>query len=261
MISEHLHPATHSTVQINLADALCCELWVRAIADALKPETRRLDVFFLGGGELICPSALLSLRNALMLVPPVIFMRTYATCSLSPFACVPWLLGDERWIAHGARLWIPKVREEILRGHLGTGADLETKSGVTANRFSQVEQGDQEENEEEDDEDASPIEGRLKSMSRMADCRCSLGGNECGCRRRRIAVELRTLASILNEWFPCWEYAGKGITCEELIELRIVKREWVFGGAGGRRGSVRHVDIEAQTELWPQARVSRLDQD
>ena len=84
-------PARRSanSLHINLSDGPCAELWVRAITKAVQPATESLDVYFLGGRQLIEPAALLSLRNALMLIPESVTLRTIATTSLKSTGSIP----------------------------------------------------------------------------------------------------------------------------------------------------------------------------
>lgn len=242
-------PSKTSTVLINLSDGPACEIWIRKVAEALSPETRILEVLFVSGGQKIEPSALLSLRNALLRIPDTVFVRTVAMSSLSPFACVAWLIGDERWIAADARVWIPQLPEPILRGHPSTGPGETQNPGLTR----LPEPSDSENDANSASEDMQEFEKMLDQLT--GDCgpfsdshRPDLEETDCGCRQCRQATELRTLSSTVNDWFPSWEYAGVGLDVADLVELRVIRSEWVFGGKTARRSAARHVESPAENE-------------
>jgi hypothetical protein len=233
-------PSVRASIQINLSDGPACEIWIKKISEALRPETRVLDVLFLSGGSKIEPSALIALRNALLRIPDAVFVRTVAMSSLSPFACVAWLVGDERWIAADARVWIPQLPEPILRGHPTGAAHNPELTRVPEPT------GDGNEAEESSD-DSDEVERMINHLSGSAtglgeSHRADIEETECGCRRCRQATELRTLSSAVNAWFPSWEYAGVGLDVADLVDLRIISPEWIFGGNTTRRGKARHVD-------------------
>lgn len=228
----------HVSVPINLSDVGYAETWIRAITESVKPGTERLDIFFIGGGSVVEPTALLSLRNTILLAPQLAgqptFIRTFAACSLSPFACIAWLAGDERWMARDASIWIPEIPESLLRG---TPREVSAEEGHS---FVPEDEDSMDSGEDEEDQTLNLTFGPRKSA--YAKCTCKKSPDKCACGRARMANDLSTMAAIVNEWFPAWEYSGRNISCEELIELRVIKPNWTFGGAVNHPGAVHHVD-------------------
>jgi hypothetical protein len=235
--------SAHATLEINLSDGHLCELWVSKIAAVLKPEVMSLDIFFVSGGEKINPAALLSLRNTLMLIPEAVRIRTIATSSLSPFACVAWFLGDERWMARDARLWIPRLPEPLLRGHARTEPPEKRDVLLTHLPASAADEGREGSEWAGDDAVQSLLRRMSSEENSLPDVHAGEGASEtdCGCDRCRLYTELRTLASLTNEWFPCWEYSGTGISAQTLVELRVIRPEWILGGENSRRSKARHI--------------------
>lgn len=238
---------TRAVLPINLGDGAYCEQWIRRLSEIIKPDTTSLDVVFLGGGAKVNPSVILSLRNALLLVPQHIKLRTVASASLSPFFCAVWLLGDERWIARNARIWIPRLPETILRG----GETEDHAAEALQNRVRETDNA--EDGAGGDEGEAEDLDTLLRNMVQP---KRAAGGShqpgllesECGCDRCRIITELRTLATVVNEWLPCWEFSGKAISSEDLVEMRVIRPDWVFGNPSSGRARARHVS-EVEPEV------------
>jgi hypothetical protein len=203
-----------SAVYINLNDIQYTEAWVRNVTESVHPWTELLEVHFVGGGPLVDPSSLLSLHNALTRLPESVVVRTVATCSLSPFACVAWLAGDERWIAQNAKLWIPRVPQHVLRGVQRAPDAYPTPPPPPDWRQQKT---------RETSSEMDPYE-----------CEREFFHEPCSCDRCRIETELCTVSEIVNAWFPSWEYAGRALTCGELLDLGVIRPEWIFGGASSR---------------------------
>jgi hypothetical protein len=239
-------PSSHVAVHINLSDGECSEMWSCMITAAIEPGIKSLDVFFIGGGAAVEPSALISLRNTLLLVPSLaghpVFIRTFATSSLPPFSCIAWLVGDERWIAKDARVWIPDVPEVILRGkqHPSFRANAPEPQAPPA----ASDERDDALTDDADEEHNQPSlnEATIRRKSSQKDCKCHGDPEECACGRTRILNDLRTMADVINEWFPSWEYSGRGISTDELLEMRIIKPDWIFAGSMAQKAAPRHVD-------------------
>lgn len=53
-------------------------------------------------------------------------------------------------------------------------------------------------------------------------------------RRSRLETDLRALADVINEWFPTWEFSGGYLCFSDLLEWKVVKPEWGFGGRSVR---------------------------
>lgn len=231
--------SSHVSVPINLSDVGYAETWIRAITESVKPGTKSLDVFFLGGGSVVEPTALLSLRNTILLAPKLagrpVFIRTFAACSLSPFACIAWLTGDERWMARDASIWIPELPESILRGK-PLPARAQKLLSLNSERTDQTDDSD----EDDGEQTLNLVFGPRKRAT--TKCTCNKNPGKCACGMARMANDLSTMAAIVNEWFPSWEYSGRCISCDELIELRVIKPSWTFGGSISHPGAVRHVD-------------------
>jgi hypothetical protein len=206
----------HAAVYLNLNDAPYSELWIRCITQSVTPQTELLEVHFIGGGPLIDPSSLLSLHNTLTQVPESVRVRTIATCSLSPFSCVAWLAGDERWIARNARVWIPDLDENILRAFQKT-PDEYPEPPAPPDWVSRKK------------EDSEPD---------RHECVRELFHEACSCNRCRLDTELCTVAGIINEWFPCWEFAGRSLSATDLLELGVIRADWIFGGPRHGRKSL-----------------------
>ena len=239
-------PKSRALLPINMADVGCCEQWIRTLSDILEAGPGAIDVVFLGGGAKPHPSVILSLRNALLMVPEHIQIRTVAGSSLSPLFCAVWLLGDERWIAQEARIWIPQLPEAILRGPEAGRDDESPRAKLT--RLSEEEEGDS----GEDGEDLESIlrQAEQKGKSSYEQHRPGVKETECGCGGCRIVTELRSVAAVLNEWFPSWEYSGQGISAQELVELRVIRPGWIYTLPSSGRGRARHVpQMEPRTEL------------
>jgi hypothetical protein len=242
MEKPHPTPPSHASILINLSDGPSSEIWVRKIHETIKPEIHSIDIVFVAGGSKIETSALLSLRNALLRIPDRILVRTIATTCLSPFSCVAWLVGDERWIADDARLWIPQLPEPILRGLRRAPSNPDPDSNSRSDLTRLPEAPESESAEDDADEGLETfLQMATGSAPSFGDShRTESEEQECGCRKCRQALQLRTLASIVNEWFPSWEYAGAGLDANTLIELRVTRPEWVFGAKTSRRGGARH---------------------
>ena len=250
----HQNSPNHASLQINLADSAFCESWIRKLVEAITPETTSLDVFFLGGGNQVNPSVILALRNALLALPDSVTIRTVAMGSMSPFFCAVWLVGDQRWISSDARLWIPKLPEPILRGREARQPLQEIPSPLTRLRPASRDEDHNDDTPDRFPSDSADLEALPKPGTREHACMAdshphAVFEEDCGCRRCRMIAELRSLASVINEWFPCWEFAGRGITPQELVELRVIRPNWIFGGQASKRSAARHIDSTESAEV------------
>jgi hypothetical protein len=187
-------------------------LWFREIAAVIQANPPEIHVQFIGGSSLP-PFEIIALRNALLEIPSHIKLVTTAISALPPFACAAWLVGDERRIARDALVWIPKLPEELLRNGL---------SGSTP-FWNPTESEEDAEGEEESD----PLQPLLFQSS----------PHERPSRRKtspRMEMDLRVLANAINEWFPTWEFNGKYLDFDDLVDWEVVKPEWGFGGKNVR---------------------------
>jgi hypothetical protein len=252
---------SETSVYINLNDTHMCESWIRAVQEAGKSGAKSLEIVFLGGGDKISPSILLSLRNAIERVPDSVFVRTVAMGSLPPFACVAWLSGDERHIARDARVWIDDYPESLLRGILPKSVEPgeEEESG-------EAKWHDGPDSSHEDDSDEEPDMDSLfrKRRNRKRQFNvCDCPEEHCACGRKRFCTDVCSVVRIINEWFPCWEYAGMGIHSSQLVEMRVIREEWIFGERRGRRGRIQHLPAEqpASTHVTERANPREIPQE
>ena len=183
-----------------------------------------------------------------MQIPERIRLVTIATCSLPPLCCAAWLVGDERQIAKDAVVWIPKLPERVLR---------EGQRGALCYASNKMSPDSGEESEESyNSEDA-------------ADCRRPHSSNISASKRSRIDLDLRTLADVLNEWFPTWEFNGSYLDFDDLLAWEVVRPEWGFGGraartrqpqavsSGTRRGGRKSSVMDAQPSAQESSEEAR----
>ena len=222
-------PATHpksnqrvSTRLITVSFADDAAEWLREINESVQANPKEIRVQFIGA-SIAPPFEIIALRNALLQIPKEIHLVTIATCSLPPFGCAAWLVGDERQIARDAVVWIPKLPESLLReGQKGSEGRL-LKEGYPDS---------DEESEDEDNSDEETNEQRRRSMMMSSN------------KKSRVDFDLRALADVLNEWFPSWEFSGSYLDFDDLLAWEVVRPEWGFGGRGTRTR-------QPQTELSP----------
>ncbi len=186
--------------------------WLREINEAVQANPEEIRVQFIGAG-IAPPFEIIALRNALLQIPEGIRLVTIATCSLPPFGCAPWLVGDERQIAKDAVVWIPKLPECVLRG-VQNGADGRSL------KEAEVELDDDADEDEDSDADANIPLPRAAIITSN--------------KKSRVDFDLRTLADVLNEWFPSWEFSGSYLDFNDLLAWGVVRPEWGFGGRGAR---------------------------
>ena len=211
-------PATHPkskprpTRLITVSFADDAAEWLREINEAVQANPKEIRVQFIGA-SIAPPFEIIALRNALLQIPEEIHLVTIATCSLPPFGCAAWLVGDERQIARDAVVWIPKLPESLLReGQKGSEGRL-LKEGCPDL---------DEESEDDEDPEADANDQRLRSMVISSN------------KKSRVDFDLRALADVLNEWFPSWEFTGSYLDFDDLLAWEVVRPEWGFGGRGTR---------------------------
>jgi hypothetical protein len=158
-------------------------------------------------------------------IPTSIRLVTVAMGSLPAFACVAWLVGEERRIAREARLWIPDLPETLLKQ--GTKGRSLLPTPVAPR-----------ESDPEDEETADEVPFGVPTPGEASQKIRRRSG------RLRRETDLRILADIVNEWFPSWEFAGKCLRFHDLLEWGVVLPGWVIGS--GRAG-VRRVFPEEVT--------------
>jgi hypothetical protein len=49
-----------------------------------------------------------------------------------------------------------------------------------------------------------------------------------------MEMDLRILADAVNEWFPTWEFNGKYLDFQDLLDWEVIKPEWGFAGRNVR---------------------------
>jgi len=212
------HPHKNTDIQIVVVDlAEKATTWFRDIREAVQTSPAEIHIHLLGG---VCAPLfeIISLRNALLLIPKHIKLVTVAACSLPPLACAAWLAGDERHIAQDAVVWIPNVPEHLMKGP--------TK---TCHSDSWVESENESESDEEDDSDEQTT-NRISPSGFLL--KVTKSGFSLGHRRRDR--DIQTLCGVINEWLPCWEFKGSCLNVTDLIEWNVVQPEWVFGGQSAR---------------------------
>jgi hypothetical protein len=205
------HPSYYPVI-INFSDD--SSEWYKQIASAIHAAPPEIRVQFCGGSEVVAFD-LICLRNCLLDIPTSIRLVTVAMGSLPAFACVPWLVGEERHIAREARVWIPELPEELLR------------HGTKGRRSKPVPMPPTESESEE--EELDKIFGITPSHEASAKTRRRSANP-------RRETDMRILADMANEWFPCWEFAGKSLRFDHLLEWGVVKPEWAIGSS---RAAVR----------------------
>ena len=191
--------------------------WFRDVSAAVEARPQVINVQFVGGA---CPPAFetISLRNVLLQIPQNIKLVTTASCSLPPFTCAAWLVGDERHIAKDAVVWIPKLPRNLMSSL--PRIYKQTAGGDSGNEFGDA--------EDQDEEGASPDEECLQPpQERLSRREFIMAGP-------RIERDLRVLADAVNEWFPAWEFAGSSLGVDDLIEWNVIQPEWAFGGRSPR---------------------------
>lgn len=232
---------THSSIQITFDQMFSPAAQTQKLLECVDAHTETLDIALHCTARKISPSHILALRNALLLIPENIRLRTVAMTSLSPFICAVWLIGDERWIADDAAIWIPQLSEEILRGHPRDPREREAPRLVKRTPLP-------EENHSGDKHPETHYQALSNdfSLSEKRKQRVlnefhdeSLTERECGCHRCRTVTELKSVSCSINGWFPCWEYSGHGIIPEDLVSMNIIKPEWIFGTKSSLRASAR----------------------
>ena len=188
--------------------------WYKQIATAIHAAPPEIRVQFCGGSEVVAFD-LICLRNCLLDIPTSIRLVTVAMGSLPAFACVPWLVGEERHIAREARVWIPELPEELLR------------HGTKGRRSKPVPMPPTESESEE--EELDELFGITPTQEASAKTRRRLANP-------RKETDMRILADMANEWFPSWEFAGQSLRFDDLLEWGVVKPEWAIGSS---RATVR----------------------
>jgi hypothetical protein len=235
--------ATHANLQITFNQQFNPAIETQRLVETIDPQTESIDIALYCTSHKIAPSFILALRSALLLTQSRVKLRTIAMTSLSPFVCAAWLVGDERWISDDSSIWIPQLPEEILRGHPRDSRDQDaywTKKRPRPQRESQADEAYTDSYKKPFAPHFSLSEKR-KERVLMESHKDTLDERECGCNRCRTIVELKSLASSINDWFPCWEYSGLGIVPEDLVTMNIIKPEWVFGTKSSERASARTV--------------------
>ena len=224
---------TYYPVIINFGDD--STTWYQQVAAAIHAQPPEIRVQFVGG-NVVAPYDIVSLRNCLLEVPSHIRLVTTAAASLPPFACAAWMTGDERRIAKDAVVWIPNLPEQLLRsGSKGPHGCLQK----------QQEDEDLQDDGFEDDDipfGAPPV---WESRNHRNESQ-NMG-------TARMEADIRILADIVNAWFPTWEYAGKFLRFDDLLEWGVVRPEWGFGGTRSRHALPAKV---AQPSLPQQAPAS-----
>lgn len=193
--------------------------WFKQLLAAVAARPGEIRVHFTGGSD-APPCELIALTNYLKEVPSEIRLVTVAMGSLPSFACVPWMVGEERWIARDALVWIPDLPEEFLRsgtrGKLGYFSRKRQRSeGAEQDRWVDGKSGEAE----------SGASRRRRDFSTM-----------------RLEGDLQILADAVNEWFPSWEFRGKPLRFDDLVEWGVVDARWVVGK--GRR-QIRRVVVDS----------------
>ena len=202
--------------------------WYKQIAAAIHAAPPEIRVQFCGGSEVVAFD-LICLRNCLLDIPDSIRLVTVAMGSLPAFACVPWLVGEERHIAREARLWIPDLPEALLR------------HGTRGRHFKPVlVEPTEADSEEQQLDELFGITPRAEASQRTRRRSSNL----------RRETDMRILADMANEWFPSWEFAGKCLCFDHLLEWGVVKAEWAIGGS---RATVRRAMPSPLTEADPAA--------
>lgn len=191
--------------------------WYQQVAAAIHAQPPEIRVQFVGG-NVVAPYDIVSLRNCLLEIPEHIRLVTTAAASLPPFACAAWMAGDERRIARDAVVWIPNLPEQLLRsGSKGPHGCLQK----------QEEDDDLQDDGFEDDDipfGAPPV---WESRNQRNESQ-NMG-------TARMEADIRILTDIVNAWFPTWEYAGKFLRFDDLLEWGVVQPEWGFGGTRSRQ--------------------------
>lgn len=234
---QHIQAAYYPVI-INFSDD--SSEWYKQIATAIHAGPPEIRVQFYGGCE-VAPFDLICLRNCLLDVPESIRLVTVAMGSLPAFACVPWLVGEERHIAGEARVWIPDLPEPLLRH--GTKA-RHTKPIQFAPTEAEAAQTAEEAEVDEIFGVTTPADATRKTQRRSAHL--------------RRETDLRILADMTNEWFPSWEFAGKSLRFRDLLEWGVVKPEWVIGStrSGVRRTTAVPLEEATPAKKTPQANRS-----
>ena len=186
--------------------------WLREINEAVQEHPEEIRVQFIGA-TIAPPFEIIALRNALLQIPEGIRLVTIATCSLPPLGCAAWLVGDERQIARDAVVWIPKLPESLLR---------EGQNGLEGPLPKEEAQDSDAESEDEEDSEGESINQRRRSMVVSPN------------KKSRVDFDLRTIADVLNEWFPSWEFSGSYLNFDDLVAWEVVRPEWGFGGRSAR---------------------------
>ncbi len=208
--------------------------WYKQIATAIHAAPPEIRVQFCGGSEVVAFD-LICLRNCLLDIPTSIRLVTVAMGSLPAFACVPWLVGEERHIAREARVWIPELPEELLR------------HGTKGRRTKPVPMPPTESESEE--EELDEIFGITPTQEASAKTRRRFANP-------RKESDMRILADMANEWFPSWEFAGKFLGFDDLLEWGVVKSEWAIGSP---RAVVRRTIPDAADEAEPISSTPRTE--
>ena len=206
---------TYYPVIINFGDD--STTWYQQVAAAIHAQPPEIRVQFVGG-NVVAPYDIVSLRNCLLEIPAHIRLVTTAAASLPPFACAAWMTGDERRIARDAVVWIPNLPEQLLRsGSKGPHGCL------------QKQQEDEDLQDDGFDDDDIPFGAPPVWESRNHRNESQNMGTA------RMEADIRILADIVNAWFPTWEYAGKFLRFDDLLEWGVVRPEWGFGGTRSRQ--------------------------
>lgn len=206
---------TYYPVIINFGDD--STTWYQQVAAAIHAQPPEIRVQFVGG-NVVAPYDIVSLRNCLLEIPAHIRLVTTAAASLPPFACAAWMTGDERRIARDAVVWIPNLPEQLLRsGSKGPHGCL------------QKQQEDEDIQDDGFDDDDIPFGAPPVWESRNHRNESQNMGTA------RMEADIRILADIVNAWFPTWEYAGKFLRFDDLLEWGVVRPEWGFGGTRSRQ--------------------------
>lgn len=191
--------------------------WYQQVAAAIHAQPPEIRVQFVGG-NVVAPYDIVSLRNCLLEIPEHIRLVTTAAASLPPFACAAWMAGDERRIAKDAVVWIPNLPEPLLRsGSKGPHGCL------------QKQQEDDDLQDDGFDDDDIPFGAPPVWESRNQRNESQNMGTA------RMEADIRILTDVVNAWFPTWEYAGKFLRFDDLLEWGVVRPEWGFGGTRSRQ--------------------------
>ncbi|MEY5015508.1 MAG: hypothetical protein RIS92_1866 [Verrucomicrobiota bacterium] len=235
--------ATHVNLQIAFDQLFNPATQIQKLIERIDAQTESIDVAFYCIARKIPPSNILALRTALLMIRPDIRLRTIAMTSLSPFVCSAWLVGNERWISSESSLWIPQLGEEILRGHPRNSCDRDALL-IKKRARPTSELNTDEPYSDSYKKSFGPffsLSEKRKEQVLAESHNDASDERECGCNRCRTIVELKSLASSINDWFPCWEYSGLGIVPEDLVTMNIIKPEWIFGTQSSERASARTV--------------------